>query len=375
MKLLFSSLVAGFAATVVSGQSLSDQWAISEPTYNWDATTNTIDLDYAVSTMMTDANDGITIYDSDCGAGDNEATVGFTPTLTGLGDTIESGASFSADGKTSSLNLVLDLAAIAGTALYAPPASESSTATIVFCVRFGLSTTGGTPLEVNFIENVITMNIDLAAGFDVAAFNVAPKDKLEATATQTYSVTASRCVGTGTTLAEKKAATADDTYNQGEAITVCVYPGSEAESDGLDMETIQEFTWSRDDQVPALEQTAIVASVKEQDLGLTEFDGCEAKICIFSSILAARYYETLGEVSGSGTATMAFPNAATRRLGNTLPSGRKLQANEPPTLSEFDLTVGLNAVTDGPGVLAAPSGASALGFIVTTMGLLAAFLF
>merc|ERR1711862_371123 len=109
--------------------------------------------------------------------------------------------------------------------------------------------------------------------------------------------------------------------------------------------------------------------------GLTDYDDCvNVGYCVFSTILLAQFYINTGSVSGSGQATMRFPGANTggRRLGD---GSRKLQEAEPPTLSEFDLSVTANAVTDGPGALATGSGSAALGFTVTVAGLIACSLF
>merc|ERR1712113_1171809 len=117
----------------------------------------------------------------------------------------------------------------------------------------------------------------------------------------------------------------------------------------------------------------IIGSQKETVIGLTDFDGCEPLVCVFSTILMAQYYATVGEVSGSGQATLQFPNANVdlprRRLGDA--DGQRRLQEEPPTLSEFDLSVSANAVNDGPGALATGSGSAALGFTVTVMGLIA----
>merc|ERR1712173_106157 len=98
------------------------------------------------------------------------------------------------------------------------------------------------------------MGIDLSAGFSVQAFDVAPKDKIESTATQTYNVDAKLCVGTGATTAEITADPPGDTvYNQGSLITVCVYPDADAAADGIVMNTIDNYTWRRQDPASASE--------------------------------------------------------------------------------------------------------------------------
>merc|ERR1712048_593524 len=129
-----------------------------------------------------------------------------------------------------------------------------------------------------------------------------------------------------------------------------------------------------------LDQLAIVGSAAENDMGLTSYDNCSSgDVCVFSTILLAQYYVEIGNVNGGGQATLAFPGAATtvpgkRRLGELSNSKRKLQEAAPPTLAEFDMTVGINAVNDGPGALAQASGASVLGFTVTVMGLIGSLL-
>jgi len=349
----------------------ADKWAVAEPAYTWTPENNMGELDYDISTAMVDENANVVIYDGECGVGGNVQTAGFLTTITGIGNETDGigGENFLVDGKTAEVDIVLDLPTLAESDLYAEdPNSETKRAAIIFCIRFSLETTTAPSLEVNFLENVITLNIDLQAGFTVDAFDVAPKEKIEATATQTYEVDAKRCIGTGATAEDKKADAAKDVYNQGDLITVCVFPGAEALSDGLNMDSILDFTWYR--SLPVyIEQPAIQASQKETAIGLTDFDGCEPLVCVFSSILMAQYYATVGEVAGSGQATLQFPNANVRRLADG--NGNRRLQEEPPTLSEFDLTVSANAVNDGPGALATGSGSATLGFSVTVMGLIA----
>merc|ERR1712167_272621 len=149
----------------------------------------------------------------------------------------------------------------------------------------------------------ITMSIDLSAGFDVAAFDVAPKDKIESTALQTYNVDAKLCVGTGDDV--KADPPADTVYNQGSLITVCVYPDADAANDGIVMNNIDNYTWRRQDPevngaLPAeIYQDAITAGGVQDPNGLTTFPTCNGNdVCVFDSILFAQFYETPGDVTG-----------------------------------------------------------------------------
>merc|ERR1712110_1075411 len=245
-----------------------------------------------------------------------------------------------------------------------------STASIVFCVRYSLDATGG--LEVNFLESLITMNIDLSAGFEVAAFDVAPKDKIESTALQTYNVEAKLCVGTGDDV--KADPPAGTVYNQGSLITVCVYPDADAAADGIVMNNIDSYTWRRQDPdvggvtPQEIYQNAIGSGTADAN-GLTTFADCNGSdVCVFDSILFAQFYATQGAVSGDGIATLQFQTA--RRLGG---KQRKLQQAE--SADDFGLNVDVNALDDGPGVLATAGGAT-LGMtaLVSFMGLVSALL-
>merc|ERR1711877_69108 len=91
--------------------------------------------------------------------------------------------------------------------------------------------------------------------------------------------------------------------------------------------------------------------------GLTTFTGCNGQdVCVFDSILFAQFYETVGQVSGDGIATLQFDTA--RRARALKGSRRQLQQADAASASEFGLNVDVNALDDGPGMLA-PAGSSA----------------
>lgn len=385
MKLLFSSLVASLMAAnnaVVNGQTLAEKWQIGEPAYTWTAADNKIDLNYAVSTFVIADNPSVEIFDGECGVGANTKTNGFATALTGL-DGLEidtSAESFSADGRTSELDVTIDPQTLAADPeLFTD--NGDNTASIVFCVRYSLDATGG--LEVNFLENLITMNIDLSDGFTVDSFAVTPKDKIESTAVQTYNVDAKLCVGTG---ADSDAVKADPpagtVYNQGSLITVCVFPDSAAETDGIVMNNIDSYAWKRQDPdvggvtPPEIYQNAIGGGAADGN-GLTTFADCNGSdVCVFDSILFAQFYSTEGAVSGEGIATLQFAPTAGRRLraNGDMNAQRKLQQAE--SASDFGLAVDVTAVEDGPGALAPASGGATLGatVLVAAMGFVAALL-
>jgi len=374
MKLLFSSVIASLAATTANGQTLAEKWQIGDPAYAWTAADNTFDLDYAVSTFIVETNPSVEIFDANCGAGDNSKTVGFgfTPVLSGLADLpLVDGAGFIADGRTSELDVTIDPQTLANDPdLFTD--NGDNTASIVFCIRYSLGVTGS--YEVNFLESLITMNIDLSAGFEVAAFDVAPKDKIESTALQVYNVEAKLCVGTGADVTADPPV--ETVYNQGSLITVCVYPDADAASDGIVMNSIDSYSWKRQDPdvggvtPPEIYQNAIDGGSADTN-GLTTFTDCNASpVCVFDSILFAQFYETPGAVSGDGIATLQFQTA--RRLGA---NGKQRKLQQAEAAADFGLNVDVNALDDGPGALATAGGAT-LGMtaLVSFMGLVSALL-
>merc|ERR1712216_29903 len=204
------------------------------------------------------------------------------------------------------------------------------------------------PVEVNFLESVVTLNIDLSAGFSIDDINVTPKDQLINTAATSYTVEGFMCQpGSDTPVVDATTA-----LSQGSLITVCIKPDSDGIADGIKMRTVDSFEWTRDSTA----QVAIESGVAAGNL-LTSFDEsvcAGGDYCQFSSILFAAFYATEGQVSGNGVASMQF---GTRRLSEG--SGlRALQEQDAAATSEFDLAVQLEAADDGPAALQTAAGAS-----------------
>lgn len=269
-----------------------------------------------------------------------------------------------------------------------------------FCVRSSLGYKGSTDpskslaeqfifgyKEVNFIESLITIFYDLTAGFQVDSFNVDPKERVETTASkEAYSLEAWLCVATSDMDTETYGRVApkpiDSSYlagttavpnpnpsyfNQGALITVCVAPVEAAYTDGIRMDGITNFDWTRNDfgtaftnnannlPTTAITQEAIEGGEASDNL-LTSYieTNCEGgkDYCRFSSILFADFYITTGVVSGSGNAKLTF---GTRRLGES--SNRQLQADEGGD-SPFDLQVPVDITDTGPAGLKTAAGVS-----------------
>lgn len=259
--------------------------------------------------------------------------------------------------------------------------------------------------EVNFIESLITVVYDFENNFELVAFNVEPKQKQElVVAKGKYGLVAWLCDKTETPTTVYYAgdflgainhvypAVMNQTlsdggtsyFNQGALITACVRPDVPAWKEGLRMNYISEFNWTRDDlqttatyleSTDAVTQKAIVKVVDDADVitggtaagnSLTSYLDCDLAYCDFSSILFADFYVTRGVVKGAGKATLKFddsPDTRVRRLGAPEDEYiRRLQ--EDGDASPFDISVSVDAVDEGPGAIKTAGGAS---FGITTL--------
>lgn len=254
-----------------------------------------------------------------------------------------------------------------------------------FCARteIGYDKTDGTFQDVNFIETLINIKYDLTADFSVAAFSVAPKARIEVTESKsTYLLTAWLCepesaavsVIKSTELGQVnrnlppvKEISVATPFRQGELVTVCVAPDDLTYRDGIQLNALKTFTWTRDNTAAGI-ANVVQQALPVQSVALSSMVGDCAKsdFCRFSTILFADFYTSAGQVSGAGTADLVFRDddlAAVRRklrgdesaVESFVPGRRQLQAE---TTSPFDLSVDIGADTEGPGAIKTAGGAS-----------------
>ena len=368
--LLFAIFGTAKAAAQGQGQgqdralaNLAEQWSIADPVF---ANTGlAFTFDYPVSNFI-DVNQAYyEVYDSaGCKETGSAVTSGLiTSTLVDVaaGSVITDDA-FSISGKTAQVPISIDTGAITTAAIYTETGTAGSLgASIVFCVRFGLKTTDDPPVEVNFLESVVTLTVDLSDGFAVADVSVIPKDQLISTASKAYTVAGYMCgIGTDTAVGTSTA------LSQGSLITVCVKPTQEGIDDGIKMRTIDSFDWIRGGTTQAAIVTGAAASNS-----LTTYDGTACTggdYCQFSSILFAAFYATEGVVLGSGVSSMQF---GTRR--RALREGQQPRAlQEAAATSEFDMTVPIRAANDGPTRVVVAAGATTTTAFVGVLALITA---
>jgi hypothetical protein len=177
-------------------------------------------------------------------------------------------------------------------------------AEVYLCLRSALWT--GPPSdpearEIKALEVVVTLYIDLTAGFQVDEFVVEFKDNGESDLIlmDEYVVFAYRC--DPTTLEESGI----DVVRQGMLVTVCVEIEERAINDGIFLKGVDSFTWIR--EYPSYNVTQIVIEDMAAYNGLAMYSCLEGIIvCDFHSILVADFFLSAGQVTGYGMAHLTF---------------------------------------------------------------------
>jgi hypothetical protein len=334
MKLVSIIFVASVASTLAAErglQNLVKKWNITDPVFTYDSLA--FDLDYQVSDFIDNINIVHTLWTSPgCQQTGAQVPAGVLtsnrPGLTGQAYNPSNNGNGARDQKVT---IGVVPATITDSAIYAESNTTVGavvTATIDFCVRFSLLT-DGTPVEVNYIESLVTLFVDLSDGFEIGDVNVVQKDKVQNTANQVYLLDGYQCNDANDALTGSELVA---TRNQGSVIRVCVKPDAEAVTAGIKMRSLDDFTFSRDEH--GISQPAIIGYNLEATNGLTSLTCSNgADVCFFETILFAAFYTTAGVILGSGTGSMQL---GARRL-------RALQDDRPETAatSEFELNFGI----------------------------------
>ena len=286
---IFFAIFATAKATQVQDRALAtlaDKWSIADPAFAIDGLAFT--FYYPVSNFIDQNQAYYEVYDAGCKAGANLISTGITssPLIDVTVGSVTDDGAFLISGDTVQVPIAINPVTIASNLdVYTETTTDGSIgASIVFCVRFGLNTPGASPQEVNFLESVVTVSIDLSSGFNIAAVNVTPKDKLINTASQAYTVEGYMCnLGTDTPVTDATTA-----LTQGSLITICVKPTAEGIADGIKMRTIDSFEWTR---AATPTQAAIESGTFASNL-LTNYDAAACvggDYCQFSYILFCRF--------------------------------------------------------------------------------------
>ena len=348
--------------------TLAQKWNISEDV-SFEYNGLSFDLGYTVSDYILNTKDDptmarVNLFDQRCKEEgvyilanettgiksvvlNDDAIDGIPVSEGGLGVTAGDGFNMN---RAIGVNITLDSESIAeNSLLYSEDTTGSQvTAEIRFCVRFGLHTKSATSVEVNFLETLVTLNVDLTDGFEIGSIAVEPRDRLVRTANQVYLVEAYRCKTTETdNLPDEE--DSDVAINQGTVVRVCVMPDADARADGIYMRSVDDFTWSR--TFPnVVNQPAIVGRnvVARNDLTTLVCDPGDL-YCSFETILFAAFYTTAGAVAGSGVASMQFGSTnnglGRRGLRGEDEEQRMLQDDDAAAAAEFELDFDVTQAT------------------------------
>ena len=344
-----SAILFAALASAVSAQgdqqrllaTLAEKWNLTDPSFAYDS--NTFNLTFPVTDFIGTGMANFSLWTAPgCQSDGGTSLTGddvwsSAPRLvenTDLsgGSSLDSG---SFTGRNATIVAAFDPQKVSTSIIYNDTSvAGQASAAIRFCMRFGLWTTAEmgvtTPVEVNFLETLVTLTVDLTDGFEIGAINVAPKNRLVRTANQAYEVRGYEC--NANNFEELTGADKDRPRNQGEIIHVCVTPEAEAITDGIFMRSVDKFEFTRG---TTIRQSAVEDNTPAGNL-LTTYTpaDCEgALVCRFSTILFAQFYATPGQVSGAGTASMQFGGTARRQLR----AERDLQAADSAGAAEFDL--------------------------------------
>ncbi|KAG9295267.1 hypothetical protein G9A89_021673 [Geosiphon pyriformis] len=342
--ILFATLTSAVSAN--SDQrllaTLAEKWNLTDPTFSYDS--NSFNLTFPVTDFIGTGMSNFSLWtapgcQSDGGTSLTTDDVwSSAPRLVentdlSTGSSLDSGA-FA--GRNATIVAAFDPQKVSTSVIYNDTSvtGQGASAQIRFCMRFGVWTTEAmgvtTPVEVNFLETLVTLTVNLTSGFEIGAINVAPKNRLVRTANQAYEVRGYEC--SAGSFTELSTADKDRPRNQGEIIHVCVTPQADALTDGIFMRSVDKFEFNRD---TTIRQSAIEDNAAAGNL-LTTYTPADcqgAKVCRFSTILFAQFYATPGQVAGSGTASMQFGGNARRQLR----AERDLQAADAAGTAEFDL--------------------------------------
>lgn len=281
--------------------TLAEKWNLTDNGFEYEAMS--FNLVYLTSDFVLNSMMSAELYDMDCKEG-GVAIPSSELSYTLLADETEPGVGD--NPRNVSVKIDINSETITDSVTYSDETTNGELrATVRFCMRMGLFTNSEPPIEVNFLETIVILNIDLTDGFSIDTISVTPRDQLVQTANQAYQVEGFLCDYNNIELSDAEKASA---RNQGSILRVCVRPDEEARKDEVYMRYIDSFTWERDYEGNI--GLIIQAAVEEREAannGLTELyciPGSE--VCAFETILFAAMFRTPGAVNGAGIASMQF---------------------------------------------------------------------
>mmetsp|Transcript_118455 Transcript_118455/g.177017 ORF Transcript_118455/g.177017 Transcript_118455/m.177017 type:complete len:380 (-) Transcript_118455:60-1199(-) len=315
--------------------SLAEKWNVTDPEFSYSSLGFT--LEFIVSDFILDDMISHQIFDYNCAEGGNAIpnTV-LNPSLQAEDIPVGEGD----NPRRVNATIVINPETVSDSIIYTENVSGGQvTAQVRYCHRFMLTTKGASPIEVNFRETLITLNIDLTDGFEIGEISVAARDQLIETANQVYEVEGYQCNFQNVPLTPAQRLIS---RSQGSIIRVCVRPDQNARDQGVYMRRIESFTWARDfgGAIGSVTQEAIVDTRPAANQLTILYCESGNEICAFESILMAFFYRNSGSVQGTGVASMQFGSTTIARRGLRSGQARTLQEDGPAAgVAEFDFSM------------------------------------
>lgn len=280
---------------------LGQRFNISGPVFEYDSLE--FKMDFVVSDYMDDSMVGYTLYDGlNCKESDNDITINsgylfswLRTDLTPIGD--------GSGERIMKVNAVLDPTQLASSGIYTA-SEDGSRATVDFCVRFSVyNVDKGNPnsMEVNYLENPVTLDINLAGGITLDV-ELSRSDFVVQQVYQDIAVEAYMCDVEDNILTVEEGS---QTRNQGQTVRICISPYSQTSIDGATIRSFEDFTFFRGDA----EQVAILPDTGGVAADALTIISCipGSSVCAFETLLSANFFQDgAGFVFGSGSAFLQF---------------------------------------------------------------------
>jgi hypothetical protein len=174
IKFIFTTLRVALAMVAASDVAfaavdLATKWDIGDPRFEYNLLE--FDLVYPVSPLVDASMIAFALYDSEkCQEGGDDIT-----SNNYISSSIEESLSPDGDTKDMRLAFIINPAMISVAPIYTQTTKSNAQATIRVCIRFSEYTADPTQnkeaIEVNFLENIVAINVDIESGFAIASID------------------------------------------------------------------------------------------------------------------------------------------------------------------------------------------------------------
>eukprot|EP00532_Pseudo-nitzschia_australis_P009135 CAMPEP_0168179040 /NCGR_PEP_ID=MMETSP0139_2-20121125/9569_1 /TAXON_ID=44445 /ORGANISM="Pseudo-nitzschia australis, Strain 10249 10 AB" /LENGTH=379 /DNA_ID=CAMNT_0008098719 /DNA_START=161 /DNA_END=1300 /DNA_ORIENTATION=- len=302
-----------------SGTDLFNKWMLNLPLVSFFGDNNTLAFDYGISELMSSDNIRAEIFTGDC---ENQlfSTDGI------LSQVFDSRGAhvFQIDPKTLAKN-----PAVFSTIDY----PDGDGADMKFCLRYMLWSgpeTDAASIMINYFETILIISFNLKAGV-LTAFSVDAKkrvfgDENNVIEMEQYEARGYLC----DPYTYERVEPPPGAFSQGMVISICAELDEGAIKEGLYLEGVSDFYWTRERMIGyesvVTTQHAIKDGVPANALSAQQ--RISSTLCLFQTILFADFFVTPGIVSGIGQVKFGFGTGDDARRTSERPYSRFLQQQQ-----------------------------------------------